>query len=154
MLFERLETFFSSLRFRLSAWNTAAVLLIVIVTLLALREALRFSLLQENDLLLMDDAYEVVLAVEGLYPSLDQIEKEMERKALGHVDRELFVQLLDANGKLIASQGKPPDLTKVALPRGDEPQLVAIRHYRMVQREITKPGLRGTSSASERRRRW
>jgi heavy metal sensor kinase len=141
MLFERIETFFSSLRFRISAWNTAAVLLIVIVTLLALREALRFSLLQENDLLLRDDAYEVVLAVEGLYPSLDQIEKEMERKALGHVDRELFVQLLDANGKLIASQGKPPDLTKVAIPRGDEPQLVAIRHYRMVQREITKPGL-------------
>ena len=140
MLFERIETFFSSLRFRLSAWNTAAVLLIVIVTLLALREALRFSLLQENDLLLMDDAYEVVLAVEGLYPSLDQIEKEMERKALGHVDRELFVQLLDSDGKLIASQGKPPDLTNVALPRGDKPQLLAIGHYRMVQREIIRPG--------------
>lgn len=141
MLFERIETFFSSLRFRLSAWNTAAVLLIVVVTLLALREALRFSLLQENDLLLMDDAYEVVLAVEGLYPSLDQIEKEMERKVIGHVDRELFVQLLDENGRLIASRGKPPDLANVTLPRGDNPQLLAIRHYRMVQRVITKPGL-------------
>ena len=141
MLFERIETFFSSLRFRLSAWNTAAVLLIVVVTLLALREALRFSLLQENDLLLMDDAYEVVLAVEGLYPSLDQIEKEMERKALGHVDRELFVQLLDENGRLIASRGKPPDLANFALPEGDNPQLLAIHHYRMVQRVITKPGL-------------
>ena len=141
MLFERIETFFSSLRFRLSAWNTAAVLLIVIVTLLALREALRFSLLQENDLLLMDDAYEVVLAVEGLYPSLVQIEKEMERKVIGHVDRDLFVQLLDENGRLIASRGKPPDLANVALPGGDNPQLLAIRHYRMVQRVITKPRL-------------
>jgi heavy metal sensor kinase len=141
MLFERIETFFSSLRFRLSAWNTAAVLLIVIVTLLALREALRFSLLQENDLLLMDDAYEVVLAVEGLYPSLDQIQKEMERKVLGHVDRDLFAQLLDADGQVIASQGKPPDLNKVAVTQSDKPQLLAIRHYRMVQRAVTKPGL-------------
>ncbi len=141
MLFERIETFFSSLRFRLSAWNTAAVLLIVVVTLLALREALRFSLLQENDLLLMDDAYEVVLAVEGLYPSLDQIQKEMERKALGHVDRDLFVQLLDADGRVIASQGKPPDLAKVAISESDKPQLLAIRNYRMVQRAVIKPGL-------------
>src|SRR6187200_362188 len=141
MLFERIETFFSSLRFRISAWNTAAVLLIVIVTLLALREALRFSLLQENDLLLMDDAYEVVLAVEGLYPSLDQIEKEMQRKALGHVDRELFVQLLDESGQLIASQGKPPDLANVPLPKSEMPKLLAVRNYRMVQRVIDKPGL-------------
>jgi heavy metal sensor kinase len=141
MLFERIETFFSSLRFRLSAWNTAAVLLIVVVTLLALREALRFSLLQENDLLLMDDAYEVVLAIEGLYPSLDQIQKEMERKVLGHVDRDLFVQLLDADGQVIASQGKPPDLKKVAVTQSDKPQLLAIRNYRMVQRAVTKPGL-------------
>jgi signal transduction histidine kinase len=141
MLFERIEKFFSSLRFRISAWNTAAVLLIVIVTLLALREALRFSLLQENDLLLMDDAYEVVLAVEGLYPSLEQIQKEMERKALGHVDRDLFVQLLDANGRLIATRGKPPDLAQVALPTSDKPELLAVRHYRMVQRVITKAGI-------------
>jgi heavy metal sensor kinase len=141
MLFERIETFFSSLRFRLSAWNTAAVLLIVVVTLLALREALRFSLLQENDLLLMDDAYEVVLAIEGLYPSLDQIQNEMERKVLGHVDRDLFVQLLDGDGRVIASQGNPPDLKKVAVTQSDTPQLLAIHNYRMVQRAVTKPGL-------------
>ena len=55
MRFEQLKTLFRSLRFRLSAWNTAAVLLIVVVTLLGVREALRFTLMTENDHLLRDD---------------------------------------------------------------------------------------------------
>ena len=40
------------------------MLLIVIVTLVAVRVALRYTLMAENDQLLKDDAYEVVLAVE------------------------------------------------------------------------------------------
>ena len=87
MRFEQLRTLFRSLRFRLSAWNTAAVLLIVIVTLFGVREALRFTLLNENNQLLKEDTDEVILAVEGLYPDLGQIYNEMDRKAKGHVDR-------------------------------------------------------------------
>ena len=43
MRFEQLRTLFRSLRFRLTAWNTAVVLLIVIVTLFGVREALRLT---------------------------------------------------------------------------------------------------------------
>jgi len=111
MRFDHLRALFRSLRFRLSAWNTAAVLLIVIVTLVAVREALRLTLWRENDQLLLDDATEVRLAVERFYPDLGEIYNDMDRKALGHVDRGLFVQLLDARVELdhpiLAPPGQP-----------------------------------------------
>lgn len=141
MRFEQVRTLFRSLRFRLSAWNTGAVLLIVVVTLIGLRESLRFTLLAESDQLLKDDAYEVALAVERFYPAHDEIYNEMDLKARGHVDRGLFVQLLDERGHPLATKGQPPDLRGVALLTSDQPSLVTVGRYRLVQRAITKPGL-------------
>jgi signal transduction histidine kinase len=141
MRFERLKTIFRSLRFRLSAWNTAAVLLIVVVTLLGLREALRFTLMSENDHLLLEDTYEVVLAVETFYPNLAEIYKEMDRKALGHVDRLLFVELLDPRGTVLWFSGKPPALVDVATPKAGKPSLVTVDGYRVASRLMTREGL-------------
>ena len=140
MRFEQFKTAFRSLRFRLSAWNTAAVLLIVVVTLVGVREALRFTLHGENDHLLQDDAYEVALAVETFYPNNVEIYREMDRKAQGHIDRKLFVQLLDTDGRIMSSSGKPPDLRGVPLPRSEEP-LLTLDGYRVAQRVLTKAGL-------------
>ena len=90
----------------------------------------------------MDDAYEVILAIEGLYPDLDQIYNEMERKALGHVDRGLFVQLLDADGQVMRIQRQTARFERRSpATQSDKPQLLAIGDYRMVQRAVTKPGL-------------
>lgn len=141
MRFEQVRAVFRSLRFRLSAWNTAAVLLIVVVTLLGLREALRFTLMSENDRLLLDDAYEVVLAVEQYYPDLGEIDNEMDRKAQGHVDRELFVQLIDARGGVLFSRGKPPALAGIAPPKPEQPSLVTSDGYRIASRRIAREGL-------------
>lgn len=139
MRFEQLKTLFRSLRFRLSVWNTAAVLLIVIVTLLGVREALRFALMTENDQVLVDDAHEVVLAVESFYPDLEGAYAEMQRKVAGHLDRQLFVRLLDADGKLVFQAGKPPDLSDE--PWAGLPPLMTIDGYRMASRAIMKPGV-------------
>ncbi len=141
MRFEQIRSLFRSLRFRLSAWNTAAVLLIVVVTLVGVRESLRFTLLREYDHLMLDDTYEVILAVERFYPDLDEIYNEMDRKAAGHIDRGLFVQILDADGRLMSSSGKPPDLIHVKSPDGEQPTLVTVGNYRLVQRVIIKQGL-------------
>jgi signal transduction histidine kinase len=142
MRFEQLETLFRSLRFRLSAWNTAAVLLIVAVTLLAVREAARLTLIRENDLLLNDDTAEVALAVEGFYPDMNQIVREMERKAQGHADRSLFVQLFDAEGKLVAASGTPPNLRRIPPPDvALSPAMRTEAGHRMAHRVISKPGL-------------
>jgi signal transduction histidine kinase len=141
MRFERLKAILRSLRFRLSAWNTAAVLVIVIVTLLGLREAMRFMLTSEDDRLLLDDTNEVVLAVEQFYPDLDEIESEMNRKALGHVDRGLFVQLVDGAGQVTSTKGRPPLLEGIAPPPPGKPSLATIGGYRIASRLISKRGL-------------
>jgi signal transduction histidine kinase len=141
MRFEHLRTIFRSLRFRLSAWNTAAVLLIVIVTLVGVREALRYTLVRENDLLLLDDAYEVVLSVERFHPNLGEIYNEMDRKARGHADRSLFVQLLSADGEVMSSSGNPPPLDTLPRVVADRPTLSSIDDYRIAQRLITRDGL-------------
>jgi signal transduction histidine kinase len=141
MRFEQLKTLFRSLRFRLSAWNTAAVLLIVAVTLVGVREALRYTLLTENDHVLLDDTFEVSLAITGFYPDMEQIYKEMERKAKGHVDRDLFVQLLGTKGDMIYTSGKPPELSKLSLPSADKPSLRSVDGFRIAQRVLVKEGL-------------
>lgn len=141
MRFEQLKTILRSLRFRLSAWNTAAVLLIVVVTLVAVRESLRYTLIRENNLLLLDDTYEVVLAVERFHPNLGEIYNEMDRKARGHADRNLFVQLLSASGELMSSSGKPPVLDSLPRAEAHHPTLSTIDGYRIAQRIISKDGL-------------
>jgi len=134
MRFEQFKTLFRSLRFRLSAWNTAAVLLIVVVTLFGVREAMQFTLMTENDHVLLDDAHEVELAVESYFPDLEQIRAEMERKAAGHLDRQLFVQLLDANGSVLLVSGHPPNLAHLAPPSLDQPSLVTVDNFRVASR--------------------
>jgi heavy metal sensor kinase len=141
MRFEQIRSLFRSLRFRLSAWNTAAVLLIVVVTLVGLRESLRYTLHDESDRLLLDDAYEVALAVERFYPDQNEIDNEMDLKALGHKDRGLFVELFDAHGQLLSTRGALPDLTGVPLPTTQTPTLYTVGEYRVAQRVTTKPGV-------------
>jgi heavy metal sensor kinase len=141
MRFDHLKTLFRSLRFRLSLWNTAAVLLIVVVTLLGVREALRFALMTENDHVLLDDAKEVVLAVEGFYPDLDEIRAEMQRKAAGHLDRQLFVRLLRKDGQLEFQSGRPPELKRVAMPAPGHSSLMTVDGFRIATRSINNAGL-------------
>lgn len=141
MRFEQLRPLFRSLRFRLSAWNTAAVLLIVVVTLLGVREALHITLHNENDQLLLDDATEVILAIQRFYPDMGEIYNDMDRKALGHDDRGMFVQLFDTHGQLMSSKGKTPELIDLPLPSAESPSLLTIGNYRLAERVLDKPGL-------------
>ena len=71
MRYEQLRAVFRSLRFRLTAWNTAVVLLTVLLALFGVREGLRLSLVDELEKSLVDDSHEVSLAVEQFYPDLE-----------------------------------------------------------------------------------
>lgn len=141
MTFEHLQPMFRSLRFRLSAWNTAAVLLIVALTLVSVREALRFTLLRENDLLLQDDATEVISSIERFYPNMPEIFNEMDRKAASHLDRGLFVQLLDPRGDSLWHSGKLPNLNALEPSEDVRSHPVTLGHDRLVQRILDRPGL-------------
>jgi heavy metal sensor kinase len=134
MRFEQFRTLFRSLRFRLSVWNTAGVLLVVAITLFGVREALHYALMTENDQVLIDDAHEVGLAVLSFYPEQQAIEAEMQRKTAGHRDRRLFVRLLDADGRVLAQTGESPDLSSIS--SGQPPRLTTIDGYRVASRPI------------------
>jgi signal transduction histidine kinase len=99
---------FRSLRFRLMAWNTAVVLLMVIPTLAAVRESMRHSLTNELDQLLKEDTLEVALAIRQFYPEWQKLYKSLDRKARGHAQHGWFVQIFDADGRpLWSSRGTP-----------------------------------------------
>lgn len=97
----RLHELVGSLRFRLTLWNTATVLFMVLFTLWAVREGLRFSLRKEADEQLIEDADEVRLIFERYFPDqMGSIEAELNLKAISHTHRGFYVRLFDENREL------------------------------------------------------
>lgn len=100
-----------TLRFRLAAWNAAVVVVTALVTLLGLRQGVRWALLHELDQVLIDDAHEIALSVassarRGVEPLTD----ELMRKAQGHEHHSWYVKLLDAEQReLWTSPGSQSD---------------------------------------------
>ena len=106
-----------TLRFRLMVWNALVVVVTGVVMLVGLREGVRITLLHELDQLLAEDAHEVELALRQ-YPNTDSeaLREQLDRKALGHAQHQWFVQLSDAENRVLyQSRHAPPDaeLTKI-----------------------------------------
>lgn len=134
MSFERLKTSLNTLRVRLMLWNAFVVLLTAFAVLIGIREGVRYNLMHALDEILIEDLQEIRMAVEPElpYPISTELTQQLDRKAIGHVHHEWFVQLLNANGSEIHSSVKAPDLhpemqlIKDLTPFSDE-------GYRMVQ---------------------
>jgi heavy metal sensor kinase len=126
---------FGSLRFRLSLWSTAVMLIMVVATLWAVREGLRLALEREIDQLLTDDASEAELTVEEFYPDFERIERELKRKAATHAHYGLFIRLLDAEGHLIWQSDSVPSQLAIAgrLLTGPAPRTIG--DYRVRRRD-------------------
>jgi heavy metal sensor kinase len=107
MPFAPLNPVFGTLRFRLMLWNTAVVLLMVLPTLIVVREALRHTLRHELDQLLLEDVLEVDLLTRRLQDSPEELHQELTLKARGHAHRGWFVQLFDADGGLAWQTATP-----------------------------------------------
>lgn len=104
----RLRGVFRSLRFRLTAWNTAVVLLTVGGALLGVREGLRHRLLGDLDQQLREDAEELAQAVLQSYPEMEPVFQQIDNKADSHRHLDLFIELLDAgDGSIRASKEAP-----------------------------------------------
>ena len=137
---DRFNELFLTLRFRLTLWNTLVVAITIVVTMVAVREGLRIALLHETDQLLQEDTIELGMAVKEFYPDLAQIHDEMNRKALGHEYRELFVQVLDPTGNSVWSSVHTPkhNLPQIPTEANTAPRTVA--GFRMVQRQLHHAG--------------
>lgn len=129
-----------SLRFRLTAWNTAIVFLAVVVALVGVREGLRFSLRQEIDQLLKEEIQVVALTVTEFHPDIEAIHKEMDRIALGHEQHGYFLELIDERGRPLWTDSNVPHLDLPPLV-GDKARVVAVGEYRVAEQRLIHPNI-------------
>jgi len=108
MPFQHLSRRLASLRFRLTIWNTLVVILAVLAALISVREGLRFSLIDETDRILLDEARALELAVREYWPDQEAIRGEMERKAESSKEIGWHIRWLDANRQTIFASANAP----------------------------------------------
>ncbi len=142
MPFGPLERRLHTLRFRLTFWNTCAIILVVLATLFGIREGLRWTLLRELDKLLAEDVQEVRMALERYYPDSEQLADELERKARSHSQRRWFARIFTADGAVLLASNSAPDV-EVPPARAGSEQPFTVDNNRLVQRKIHLYGASG-----------
>jgi two-component system, OmpR family, heavy metal sensor histidine kinase CusS len=134
----------TTLRARLTLWNTAVVLLMTVAALLAVWIGARAALYREADAVLRGTVREVAIAITDLYPDVDAVVAEMRRKAAGHAERGWFTQLLTGDGQTIWKSDLCPAEVADYLPTAADRRenIVQIGPYRYVRLAIEGPGRR------------
>jgi signal transduction histidine kinase len=130
----------TSLRARLTAWNTLVVLLFTIVTLAAARFAARTTLYAAADAELRASATEVALAIRDLQPDLEAVVDEFIRKAESHEERGWFMHLLTEDGMSIWKSDDCPEAIS-SFPPSDLDRVETVRqvgHFRYVRRRVDR----------------
>lgn len=132
----------SSLRARLTLWNTAIVLLMMVASLLAARLVARATLYDDADAELRAGTQEVALALRDLYPDLEAVIAQASRTARSHAQRGWFVQLLTEQGDTIWKSEYCPDEVSQFPPArlSEEENIVQVGPYRYVRLRIAEPG--------------
>lgn len=130
----------TSLRTRLTAWNTAVVLFMLAATLVAVRVAARATLYADADAELRAASREVALAVRDLHPNADAIVAELRRKAASHEERGWFLHLLTEDGTSVWRSDHCPDVIAAFPPaRLDRDEnVVQVGSFRYVRRRIPR----------------
>jgi signal transduction histidine kinase len=150
MSFERLSVRARTLRFHLLVLNTAVVLVIVLPTLFMVREYFRTTLFGDFDLNLREDAKETEVAIKQFYPNEKKsLFVDLDLRTQGHLTRrQWFVQVYDANGKLLHPSPNAPSLPA---PSPDEDRRFreneSLRYY---HRKMSVSGLEHTEKLEEK----
>jgi heavy metal sensor kinase len=135
-------TSWTTLRARLTLWNTAVVLLMTGVALVAVWFGARGALYREADAELRGNAREMAIAIADLHPDINAVVDEMRRKAAGHEERGWFTQLLTANGVTLWKSDRCPAEVATNLPTAPDrhENIVQLGHYRYVRVAVALPG--------------
>ena len=132
---------FRTLRFRLTFWNAAVLLLAVVATLFGLHTALSFILYRDFDHRLDEDAVEVQLIVERQKGDWDRVAGIFERKAQSHTDDGWFVQLLAPDGRVLLQTSSTPEGLPPLSPKAPRRSRLSVGTSRLVQQRFERPGL-------------
>jgi heavy metal sensor kinase len=132
----------TTLRVRLTLWNSAVVLAMTLASLVAARIIARATLYADADAELRAGVTEVVLALQDLYPNVDAVVAEIGRKARSHEERGWFSQLLTEDGTTLWKSDHCPTSVAEYPPHNldQEENVVQVGPYRYVRLRIVRPG--------------
>lgn len=139
---QRVREMVGSLRFQLTLWNTTTFLAMILLTLWAVQQGLRYTLRHEADEQLREDANEARLIFEQLFPDkLPQIKHELNLKAITHTHRGFYARLYDENRTLVWTSSNAPDqlFPPELLEIRDKP--VSFEQFRIINTGPRKPGV-------------
>lgn len=135
----------SSIRARLTFWNTLVVLLAVIFALYGVREGLRFYLIRELDDVLDGEIRELLLDIQKFYPDREKIVDAMQRKSDGHKIRGWHIRWMDENRDetlwVTQNENAPQKPLTQLVGSGDGRNTYASSTHRTVERQLNSPGI-------------
>lgn len=130
-----------SLRARLTLWNAVVVFVVGVFVLIAVRLGLNFALLHETDIVLREEAEEILLTIRQTYPDRDAILSELQRKSIVHEQEGWFVQLRDAPAHTVwKSPSTPPELLDRPFDLDQRGRGTTSGRYRLVELSLEQPG--------------
>lgn len=103
-----LKPIFSTLRIRLVIWISVAVMLMVVVTMIIVRQVVHRTLIYEFDQILLGDAREISLM--PTFNAEDKMARELNRRALGHAHQHWFAEIYDSDGDALWWTDSVPDI--------------------------------------------
>lgn len=109
MLFARLREVTRTVRFRLMFWTTVVVFVLVGVTLLAVREIVRRTLINDFEQIFLGDFEDVSLLIQQNYTQ-KTLFKALDQKVHVRRDRGLFIQVFGDDGARVYESDRAPDL--------------------------------------------
>lgn len=135
-LLERLRPVFYSLRFRLMLWNVAAVALTSLAILSAVRQGVRYTLVDDLDRTLVEDIQEIKLSFEqDGAEDWTRHRQELNLKAVTHQYHGWFVQFYNSAGEVVWSSTDAPTTT-VPVPPSEEKGAFNLTNLRIVRRQL------------------
>ncbi|NLG55069.1 MAG: HAMP domain-containing histidine kinase, partial [Rhodococcus sp.] len=128
-----------TLRFRLAAWNAAVVIVTALVTLIGLRQGVRWALVHELDQVLVDDVHEIELAIRSVTTAgRPALREGLTRMAEGHERRGWYVALFGEDGESIwFSPDAPARAPTLPLERNQSP--ISFDGFRVVRQPLSPP---------------
>ena len=137
-------TTWTTLRARLTLWNTGVVLLMTATSLAAVWLGARGALYRETDAVLIGNVREVAIAITDLYPDIDAVVAELQRRVKANAERAWFTHLLTEDGKTIWQSDLCPEAVASFPPsRKDRREnVVQVGPYRYARLAIDTAGRR------------
>ena len=132
----------TSLRVRLTLWNTAVVLVTTLATLAIVQVTARAMLDREAETSLRAAVADISATMRDLHPDMAAIVNDMQRMTASHRERGWFMHLLTHEGTTVWRSDNCPDAVASNPPSSLDSEIVVrkVGPYRYVRQWVRQPG--------------